>query len=625
MKIDRFGGKRGQMTIFVIIAIVIVAAVVIYFLVRGNVEVKGMSAELAPVFNYYKSCIEAETRSAIGLAESQGGYIDVPEYKPGSEHAPFSSELNFLGFSVPYWYYVSGNGAIKEQVPSETDIEEGIAKYIEERVNDNCDFDGFYEQGYYMDFSELSANVRIYDEKVDVEVLSELSVYKGEFSGRVEKHEISVNSKLGKFYELARKIYSKEKKDAIFDNYAVDVLRLYAPVDGVEISCSGKIWKTREVVDEFKSGLEANIGAIKFKGNYYTLSEKKNKYYEVDLGESIDESVNLIYSRNMPSKIEINGEGVDDELLIASPVGTQEGLGIMGFCYAPYHFIYDVKFPVLVQIYNNEEMFQFPIVAVIDKNLPREGIYSEIEEDMGESDVCEFMTKEIEVNLYDTKLNSADADISYKCFDQKCRLGKSSGGKFVGKAPACLNGYLIVKGDGFVEKKELFSTNTGGIADVILDREHEVKLNLKVGGKALSGTAIINFAGKNGGRTISTALPDVDKVKLSEGAYDVIVYVYGNSSITIPASKKTQCQEVPRSGLLGFFGSTKEECFDITIPETKIEYALRGGGKSEVYLLESQLESGKLEIEVDELPAPDSLEQLQYNYGAFESQGVSVL
>ena len=61
------------------------------------------------------------------------------------------------------------------------------------------------------------------------------------------------------------------------------------------------------------------------------------------------------------------------------------------------------------------------------------------------------------------------------------------------------------------------------------------------------------------------------------------------------------------------------------IPETKIEYALRGGGKGEVYILESQLQDGKIRVSVDALRVPKSLEELQYNYASFEDMGVDVI
>ena len=615
--------KKAQMTIFVIIAIVLAIGIVVYFIVKGNIGVGDVSPELKPVFDYYKACISEDANEAVKLAGTQGGYIEVPEYKPGSEYAPFSSELNFLGFPVPYWYYVSGNGLIKEQMPSKGDIIINIEEYISNRLNE-CDFSPYFTQGFNIERQNANVKVTLNEEKAIINVKSDLIVSKDKLTGRVNEHTVEIDTKLGKFYNIARKIYEKQKNEAIFETYAVDVLRLYTPVDGVEISCSGKIWKTSDVINNLKSGLEANIGAIKFKGNYYTLNNKKDEYYVIDTGENIDESVNLIYSRAMPTKIEINGEGVDNDLMIASPVGIQEGLGILGFCYAPYHFVYDASFPVIVQIYNNEEIFQFPVVVIIDNNVAREAAFSEIEGEEEEFDLCEFKTQNLDVNIYDVNLNKVNANISYQCFNQRCKLGESTNGRFVGTVPSCLNGKLLLKADGFTDKSEELSTNKERSIDVILDKKYNVKLDLKVGGKNLDGTAMISFTRKDG-KSTSTLLPDVSEIELSEGEYTVKIYVYGNSSITIPASKKTQCQEIPRSGILGFFGGTKEECFDISIPETKIEYALRGGGEGDVYLLNGQLEKGKLEIEVEELPSPKSLEELQYNYASFDGMGVNII
>jgi len=60
---------------------------------------------------------------------------------------PFSSQLNFLGNPVPYWYYVSGNNVQKEQVPSKNEMENQLEDFIEEKIN-KCVFDEYYEQGF---------------------------------------------------------------------------------------------------------------------------------------------------------------------------------------------------------------------------------------------------------------------------------------------------------------------------------------------------------------------------------------------------------------------------------------------------------------------------------------------
>src|SRR3989338_1813940 len=607
--------KRGQLAIFVIIAIVIVAGILVYFAVKGSLFVSQISPEFRPVYDLYSECIQQQTRDAIDLAESQGGWVYLPDYSPGSQYAPSSSQLNFLGFPVPYWYYVSGNGLIKEQVPTIDSIQQDISRYVAERVN-SCDFGKFYAQGFYITLGEPKVSVKIQDTTVAVDVSAAVTVSKENNSAIKSDDSVEINSKIGKFYNLAKEIYDKQKDEAFLENYSTDLLRSYAPVDGVDLSCSPKIWKTREVVNDVKSALEANIAAIKFKGGYYTLNKEENKYFVVN--QPVDEAVNLIYNRNWPTKLEITG--ADDELMVATPVGNQEGLGVMGFCYAPYHFVYDLSFTVLMQVYDGQEIFQFPVVVVIDKNVPRKAVFSEFSEETN-FDLCEFKTQDISVNLFDVNLNRVDSNVSYGCFDQQCLLGESKNGVFTGKAPSCINGYVLARADGYAEKRQLYSSNEEVTTDLILDKEYEVETRLEVGGSPLSGTAIVTFSGA---RTVSTALHDNDKMKLSEGLYNVTVYVYGNSNITIPSSTKTQCVQVPQTGIFGFFGGTKEQCIDITIPETKIESALIGGGKSEIYLLPSDLEKGKMTIKVDSFGAINSLEQMQYNFESFDQSGVNL-
>src|SRR5690606_28796987 len=118
-----------------------------------------------------------------------------------------------------------------------------------------------------------------------------------------------------------------------------------------------------------------------------------------------------------------------------------------------------------------------------------------------------------------------------------------------------------------------------------------------------AGTTVVSFT-RDDGKVASAALPEFNSVKLSEGNYEVKLYAYGNSSVTIPASTKYECVEVPQEGLLGFFGGTKEKCFDITLPETKMDYALIGGGTANYYILESELTKGKLTLRSQPLPTP---------------------
>ena len=611
--------RKGQISIYIIIAIVLVILIVFIFVVQRSVGDEQIPQELKPVFDYYTECIESELALAVNLAGAGGGRIFIEDYVPGSEYAPFSSHLNFLGSPIEYWYSLEGNGVVKENVPSLSEIEEEIAQFVADGVA-RCDFEYYYRQGFSIELGDPIVDVEILERKVEVSIDSALTVSRGDVVATRNSHPAEINSKLGKFYNTAIGIYNAEMEEAFLENYAVDVLYNYAPVTGVEIQCGPQIWLTSDVINSLKTGLQENIQTIRLRGGYYDLIDEKREYFVYDFG--VDESVNLLYLNDWPSRIEIYGDGVDDNIMVAEPIGNEEGLGIMGFCYVPYQFIYDVSFPVMVQLYDSEELFQFPVIVIIDKNMPRKAMSGEAYVDDDEFELCEYMTQDLEIRLYDQNLNGIDGNVSFECFNQKCRLGESRNGVLRAPAPACVNGYLYVRASGFAEKKSLISSNRESFVEVILEREHTLDVKLQVGGQEIDDEiAIVSFT-RDDGKVTTIAMPEQNEITLSEGSYEARVYVYGNSSIRIPASTKTECVEVPRSGLLGLLGQTREECFDITLPATTIESSLVGGGVLNTYLLDNELRKGVLRIRTDRLPRPTSLDQLSQNFEIFETKTV---
>jgi hypothetical protein len=615
------GDRKAQVAVYIIIAVLIVGGVILFFTLRDKgTGVGGIPEELSPVFEYYLGCIELEAKAGVQIAGGQGGRIDTSDYIPGSEYAPFSSQLNFLENPIPYWYYVSGNGLIKEQVPTKVEMENEIERFVEEGIR-NCEFELYERDGFEVELEGGDVEIEVLDRRVRVEVVGDLIVSKGEENARKTTHIVEFDSKLGKFFNLAREIYNEQKQEAFLENYAVDVMYLHAPVEGVIIQCGPEVWSTEKVIMDLKKGLEENIDTIKFEGDYYQVSGDR-EYFVVD--KQVDESVNVMYSEEWPTKVEIYGDDVDESVMVAQTIGTQEGMGIMGFCYVPYHFVYDLSFPVLIQVYDTEELFQFPVVVVIDNNLPREAFLPDTQiQEIEDFDLCEFETEKVEVYTFDNNLNEVNVNLSYECFDQSCRLGESENGKFVGTLPACVNGYLRLNTEGFAEEKMLYSSNRESVVDVVLEREYDIEVEVEMDGGKFVGTAIVSFVSGDG-ITRSVALPQQDKIVLTEGSYEVKVYIYGESSVIIPPSSKTECVDVPNVGILGLFGGDKEECFEINTPETKIEFALVGGGKLSSYLLESELEEGKLTIRASSLPRPNSIDDLANNFEIFETRRLSL-
>lgn len=603
--------KRAQVTIFVILAILIVGGIATYFLL-GSSKVRGMSVEMRPVYDYYLSCLKETASGGIRLMGEQGGYIETPDFVPGSQYMPFSSHLDFLGQGVPYWMYVSGNNILREQVPTIPEMEEELSTYLEERLED-CDFSEFSLQGYDVYVEGISSKASIEDFQVDYKIESKLTIfYQGE-SVEVTNHELSLESKLGKFYKLAREIFNFEKTDMFLEKYALDVMRLYAPVTGVEFSCSPKVFVEEEIKQGIVDGLSANIPSIKLSGDYYDLSSKERDYFVVDSRIALDENVNFLYSPDWPTKVEIHGD------LINEPVGLQEGLGIMGFCYVPYHLIYDITFPVLVQFFDAEELFQFPVAVIISKNQPREALETTAGPSI-ESPVCEYKNQDMTINTYDLNLNPVDARIRFECLNSICEIGEtrvdSVGSILETQIPQCVNGLILATAEGYADAEYRISSNTESSADILMNKKYKLKLDLGSVKRAL-----INF---NSEKYSTVAVyPEMQEIELIEEYYNITIYAYANTELTFPKVEDKRCVDIPESGLAGVFGAETEKCFEINLPPTVVSHAIVGGGKTKEYILESVLSSSsEMNINVPLFEVPKNLEELQLNQQAVEEEVV---
>ena len=615
MKI-KFENKQAQVTIFVIVAIILVAIVAGFFVFRDSFIGEKIPSDVEPIYNDFLICLEEKTLTGIDVLESQAGYIYLPDFEPGSLYMPFSSQLDFLGNQIPYWYYVSGNNIQKEQVPSKENMELQLAEFVEEKIS-NCIFEKYYEQGFEIKFGESQVKINVKENEVEVDLEMDFAISKGEESFVVGSHGISVNSKLGALYNSAKKIYEEEQENLFLENYAVDTLRLYAPVDGVELTCSPMNWNADEIFDELEEAIEANTLALKVKGGDYSLQNKESEYFVLDI--DVHEDVRFINSKTWSNSFEINS---DSNILMANPIGNQPGLGILGFCYVPYHFVYNIRYPVLIQVQNGAEIFQFPVAVVVQGNKPREALdVSSVE--IGVPELCKYKNTLVEVKTFDTDYNPVEADISYSCSGSNCQIGKTNQGILSENFPQCVNGYVTARAEGFEDARHLYSTTNEGSVEIILDKLYKKNIRLNLDGMGYNNDAIINFVSSKLSKTI--VYPEQKNIELSEGQYEIQVYIYENSSIKLEETINEQCIDVPKSGFGGLIGLTQKKCFDVEVPAQIISNALSGGGTENYYILESELiNSGYLEINVESLESPKTIEQLQDNYFLFESKGLDV-
>lgn len=605
--------KKGQVTIFIIIAMVIVTGVALFFITKSNLFTPQVPSNVQSAYLNFLSCLEEDTLVGIDVLESQAGYIQIPNYEIGTPSIPFSSQLDFVGSSIPYWYYVSGGNIPKEQIPSKTEMETELKNFIEEKIR-QCNFQSYYEEGFEINQDDAEANVQINNNDVVVDMYMNLEIKKGEEVTLIKNHKIAVSSKLGTLYNSARVLYEKEKKEMFLENYGVDILRLYAPVDGVELTCGPKIWNTYDIFSSLQDAIEVNTFAL----STQNPSTESEKYFFVEA--SIPTKARFITSKNWPMSFEVlPSEG---NVLTAKPIGNQQGLGAAGLCFVPYHFVYDFNYPILIQVYEGEEVFQFPVAIVIRGNKPRTALNYTASKGV-ELELCPYKNVLTNIEVVDSNSNPINAEISYECLGENCYIGKASSGILEEQFPQCVNGFISAEANGFANTRYQYSTTTEGNAQIVMNKLYDQDIKLKIDGANYQGEALIYFNSEENSQTISYPLQK--KVNLSQGDYEISVYIYKNSSINLPETTTKECTKLPSSGILGIFGATQESCVDMKIPAQVISNALTAGGTANLYLEGSSLKnSNSIEIDTTNFGTPSSIEQLQNNYLIFETSKLVV-
>jgi hypothetical protein len=107
--------KRGQLTLFVIISLVIVFLIMISFLFQNRLRHEPVDNQIKPIYNIVNLCIEEVTEDSINIIGESGGYYNPPN----------KSNLN----SIAYYFYEGEN-----LMPSLEEIENQMENYVSDMV-----------------------------------------------------------------------------------------------------------------------------------------------------------------------------------------------------------------------------------------------------------------------------------------------------------------------------------------------------------------------------------------------------------------------------------------------------------------------------------------------------------
>ena len=256
-------GKKGQVTIFVIVAVVIAVGVFGYYVVdSGFGGVPNYPEGVSTLRDNMVDCFLALDIEIIELTGIQGGYyrsIDGPREE-------FSD-----GLFIPYYFHDG-----ERFVPSLA----FIASEIEKGINENaasCLDDESITSPYDIRYGDISTDVRILGD--EIVIVSDVDLY---VTDSEKEHVISLNDypqTISSDYQLMHEIASRMTEENGYDGDGVCLTCIDAMVQGTGVYVEFSVY------DESLTN-EAVIISDITEGHYPTSFEFLNKYAEIVEDES---------------------------------------------------------------------------------------------------------------------------------------------------------------------------------------------------------------------------------------------------------------------------------------------------------------------------------------------------
>ena len=504
--------KRGQITVFIVIGIIVLLLIAIVFFFRGEQAglqpKKPIEQKLGPVEQYIQSCVESISTDAVEQMGQKGGYVYTPtELENYVEAHIIEDRLGLL--KVPMWYYKD-----KTYMPSIDEMQYQISLYLNNSIK-KClaDFEPLKNEYQISETGNPVFTVTIADEDVVIETEYPLDVT---LKARNEQYKVNKFStlipvRLKRVYSLAKAIFESENSNNFLENLTLQLMTMNPaiPFTGMEFRCGNRIWSVIGIENEVKEEIATNIQRIRFKNtNYIPFLEPESEYKKfiglkldpqtgeilnlpkrdppVDLYEYAhfffdvtpddykDLTVDTIFYREWP--LALAAIPSEAGLLRSEELGNIELLKFL--CIEMWHFIYDLSYNVEFAVRDDQSFggkgytfkFATPVIIKHDRAMKLPLSARAFISPAISSGICANAgTGPMEIRAYDkvTREELSGVNITYKCLNQVCNLGKTRADFGVNRLrtslPAgCGNPQIIAEADSYIAG-QTYAPQTGKV------------------------------------------------------------------------------------------------------------------------------------------------------------------
>ncbi len=588
--------KRGQVTVFIIIALILlILGGILVYTHKKNTEIKPTTLhhELMPVSNLIGSCLASEAGDAVKILGMQSGYLYIPDNiknNPGRY-------LKFAGFTLPYWYYDS-----ESHMPDKSFIEKQISAYVDKNINKCLNNFSSLKMFDVKVLGKPEVETKINDNNLVIILKYPLEITSEKSETKADMFSATLNVRLGRVLKLAREIMASENNQAWLEQKTIDIMASSdkIPFTSLIFSCTPKIWKVDKIENLTKHMLYANLPLIRVAHTDYRRFEKPLKDYEhpssqppSDMYEYSmffwkngvhddfsDMRVGFTYMPewNMLFRVTPSAGNIMKSEHI-NP-GSSNIVNLARYCLQFYHFVYDVKYPVMVSIYDDKSFtkgymfnFAFPVTVVgnwgiRNSRMPLQASAPETEEFCSDTGDKNYM---VWVRDNSTYKDIPEASVKFSCIKYECSLGKTdSSGKLSFKLPkACKNGLIVIDKKGYLETIKQVRQDSipvemqplYRVSYIIRKYDNTTKQYYDVGSDE---KAVLYMKSRN--HVVYDVYGENNTIELTSGNYSVEIYLYKDNKLEGGYSGIAEVPEQATSAVFNAFvwpGKKQEDIYNL--------------------------------------------------------------
>lgn len=200
--------KRGQVTVFVILGIVIVVILALVFYLYGErlkiqtqEQTKFDTSTVEPLKTFVQDCINKYSLEGINLIGKQGGEINPGFYQNWNCVSPGNCDkVSYACYTTEYSACYNKKPLLKEFVQDE------LENYLKTKIVQCVDLTKIRDSGYTVSAGELKLNVSMGDYATIVNVNYPITITKGNAVLKQDKFSKTFDVPLGRLIKVAQDI-----------------------------------------------------------------------------------------------------------------------------------------------------------------------------------------------------------------------------------------------------------------------------------------------------------------------------------------------------------------------------------------------------------------------------------